>query len=1031
MNMQVFLFENNLKMLEGLASKLQEQISSNNFILLKNKFTILTRETITAEYLSMQLVKKQVPSLSFETLRLVDFLDELKSEFLQKKGLEKLSPFYAEVLLTQIIQESSFKSINSKTQTIFARELLKEYESSIEYNSQSYFQDTYKEIIQKFKTQKGNALTDNEIYQQILETKLSEFECIKSKKDFPLLLYGIYSLSNLQWLVLKKIHTYIPIEIYICKPTVLQFEGNNFQNLDSKHVLNQGFQIHVQENSFYNTTKVYFYEAPEIHREIDFVAKSIMGKIAESSSDFHLTRIKVIIPDEPSYAISIKNTFQKFGIPFVFTNDVYINRQTAYYNAVYTLIQLVFSNFDREIAIKLFQNPCFCPLFPSEVQEGVNTRIVVHSEHWNVLMNVLKIEGYLDKTHRTENGLLEAEDLTWEGLWRKAVLAMQGEIEGVQLADEVIQEIPNFIKITHSLLHDLLYLKQSKFTPKDFEVFFRELLNIYLDYNQGMPEEEIPLYEFQERLQEGIYKRILKTLKEISNSREERLPSELYLNFILEKLNQIRELSSQVLRYGVVVGSFVDTNDIVFDSIYVLGVDERRVPKRSAPNEYMLEHEYISARTKDYYLYSKASFYSIFHHAAKEIHISYVNRDSVGDKPIYPASTYRVLLEHFKDASLSTIPLFTYLEPNFEQYKDLGLDKESILTIWLKQFEKEQQIQNIFPHWDKENSNLEHAWKDFEFKDKLIAQHFIKKLESKNFLLPEEIPLKRFLLYLECPRKYFYTYTFRLQEEGDLETEPKNYQALKIREVQKVFLDLLFANPQSSLNDLKQVFQNEFIKKISSKPSLFNQVEWRKVEPKLEEIFSLFHQTLGTEFFVNLKFQGQEELGNIFPSGELFGRKVSGQLDLVYFRNGEANLVKFVFSKEIYWRPILELYLQRESFSGVISEKWKNISKINLQVFHLDRDWKFATPVLDEVVEDAIWNYLKSRWEEFTKQDKINFCAEPIKRKREEPEFSESPCRFCRFKKICHGYQIAYEDDERQEENSTFFKSLERKILKK
>lgn len=1014
-------------MLESLASKIKEYTSSKNFILLKNKITILTRESITAEYLSMQLVKKQVPSLSFETLRLVDFLEELKTEFLQKKELEKLSSFYAEVLLTQLIQESSFKTINSKTQTILARELLKEYENSIECDSQSYFQDTYKEIIKKFQTKKRKALTENEIYKQILETQISDFECIKSRKDFPLLLYGISSLSNFQWLILKKIDTSIPTEIYFCKPAILHFEGNEFKNLDSRHVLNQGFSIHVPENSSYNT-KVYFYEAPEIHREVDFVAKSIMGKIAESSSDFHLTRIKVIIPDEPSYAISIKNTFQKFGIPFVFTNDVYINKQTAYYNAIYTLIQLTLSNFDRQIALKLFQNPCFSPLFPSEIQEGVNSRIVVHSEAWNVLMNVLKVEAYLDRTHRIENGLLEAEDLTWEGLWRRAVLAMQGEIEGVRLADEIIQEIPNFIKITHSLLHDLLYLKQSKFTPKDFEIFFKELLNVYLDYNRGMPEEEIPLYEFQERLQEGIYKKILISLKEISSSKQkEALPSEFYLNFLLEKLNQIRELSSQVLRYGVVVGSFVDTSDIIFDSMYVLGVDERRVPQRSAPKEYMLGSEYISARTKDYYLYSKASFYSIFHHAAKEIHISYVNRDSVGDKPIYPASTYRVLLEYFKDSSPSTIPLFTYLEPNFQQYKDLGLDKESILTIWLKQFEKEQQIQNIFPHWQEKDFDpkQEKLWENFDFKDKLIAQHFIAKLEFPNFILPEEIPLKRFLLYLDCPRKYFYTYTFRLEEESDLETEPKNYQALKIREIQKVFLDLVFANPQFSLDNLKPIFQSEFNKKISSKPSLFNQVEWRKVEPKLEEIFSRLRDTLGDTFFTNLKFQGQEEFGNIFPSGELFGKKVSGQVELLYFKNREANLVKFVFSKEISWRPILELYLQKESFSKAISSRWNN-SKINLQVFHLDRDWKFESLFLKEVVEDKIFSYLETKWEEFTKQEKINFCAEPMV--REESEFSRSPCSFCRFKKICHGYQISYEDDSRHKENSEFSSSLENQI---
>jgi radical SAM protein with 4Fe4S-binding SPASM domain len=73
-------------------------------------------------------------------------------------------------------------------------------------------------------------------------------------------------------------------------------------------------------------------------------------------------------------------------------------------------------------------------------------------------------------------------------------------------------------------------------------------------------------------------------------------------------------------------------------------------------------------------------------------------------------------------------------------------------------------------------------------------------------------------------------------------------------------------------------------------------------------------------------------------------------------------------------------------------------------------------------VKENILSYLKMRWEEFIQPDEIHFYAEPIQ--REQTEFSKSPCKYCKYKKICHGYQIGYENEKRASENSEFLNYL-------
>lgn len=1012
--MQVFLFENNRELLKGIAKRIKKEIHKENFTLLKNRIYILTRESLTADYLSMQLVKLEIPSLSFEALRLVDFLEEIKNEYKQSHNLKELSSFHARGLLTQIIEKSDFASFNIKTRFNLAQQLLSEYERQIENDFQNQIQKPYKAILDEFIKRKGNQFTNNEILKKIIEkSNLESFACLKSNEDTPLILYGISFTTNLVWRLLQKIEKLLPVEIYLCRPAILDFEGNNLNNISKSHVLRRTNTEERVNLSF--KPQVYFYEAPEIHREVEFVAKSILGKIAQSISDLHLTRIKVVIPNETIYAMAVRNTFEKFKIPFVFINDIYEAKQTAYYTALHSIIQLINSNFDRNIALNLFQNPSFSPLFPSEFEENVKYRIIVNSEEWVNIIQVLKLDGFLDKYHRKDSGLIETNDLTWESIWQKAALAIQGEVEGAQFAEETLQEIPNFIKITHSLLQDVLFLKENSFTPKEFANFFKEFINIYLDYRKETINQDDSLYEFQE----VIYLNLLSILEEISSINDATaFPSEIYLSYILERLSLIQNPFSKILRSGVIVGGFVRANDIVFDYLYVLGVDEKRVPERISTKQLFSDQDVI----KDFYLQSKTNFYSIFHHAAKEIHISYVNRDSIGDKTIYPSPVYNILRDYFNSDSTS-IPLFNYLESSLKQYEELGLDKESIRTTWLKQLEQESRIENIFPQWDNllKKDKFNEAWKDFEFKEKLFSQHFLPQLKAPNFVLGEEIPLYRFLLFLDCPRKYFYTYTFRTDEEEDLDTEFKNFQVLNRINLQKSFLKLLFSNPNENLENLveqfKPTFKQSFIKK-----NLFTEVVWRETKQNLEENIKendLLSIISSAEISLNVKFKGYEELQNVLPSGELFGKKVSGNLDLIYRKDGKGFFCRFVFANEISWKHILELYLQEKAFLNVLNQKWQGLVW-EPQILQINKTWQikqhdfrgFFTEEEKALMDD----YLQEKWTEFIKPTEIHFLAEPMKRDTEN-QYSDSSCRYCRFQKICPGYQVAYESESEYKKN--------------
>jgi hypothetical protein len=479
----------------------------------------------------------------------------------------------------------------------------------------------------------------------------------------------------------------------------------------------------------------------------------------------------------------------------------------------------------------------------------------------------------------------------------------------------------------------------------------------------------------------------------------------MYLNFLLDELLNLKEYSGRILKYGVIGGSFEDTNDIVLDYIYALGVDENQVPTKITPREYIKTLEYSKQEASKIYLYSKESFYSILNNSAKEIHLSYVNRDSIGDKPIYPSRELLTLLELSKKYNRNTegfihIPLFTYLEPNSKIFEHLTLEEEAIQTIWLKQLENEYQVDMLVPNWEEKNqdqkSKAEKAWQQTPWKEKLFEFYFIPKLKVLVQSLPEEINLRKFLQFLECPRKYFYTNYLRLEAEEELSEDLKTFTYLQDLDMIRNFCFSVFS---TETKDYESLIQD--VLSLGQFPhGLLGEVEKRKKKEFFMKLIDGLNLQNWTQIIVTPKFRGEEELGG----GELFDKKVFFKTDFL-FKNEQSNyLTKLVVSNNISWKTKLELYLQTQVLQ-------KKNFKFEAMVLQIKKDTKVEWKNLDFInFSEQINEFLQKRWQKFVATGETSFEAEPFQRPKNS--YDGGTCQYCRFKQACPGFNYGYESEE-------------------
>jgi len=998
--MKIFTFENNKTLREALKKQIKEHIQSSNFLMLKDSIHILTRETLTAEYLSMQLPKDEIPSLCLEIRRLRDFMSILKKEYLESKKKELLEPFYCENLFYSIItknKDTTEKSEKNLRQLKLAKDLFNAYEETIS-KCHKFISKKYQEIFKKFKKEKKNYLTEMEALENLVKEDFTKSKFLKSI-NFPIYIFGIDNIEPLYFKILSKISKLIEINFFFCEPYL------NHETLILKEIKQQT-RYKRKEETLISQTQLYFYEAPEIHREVEFVARHILGKISESlDPNLHLTRIKVIIPQNPSYAIALKNSFMKMGIPFTFVNELYVKKQTAYFNAVLSLIRLINSNFEKNLALSLFQNPCFSPLLPRETNPDIKLRYKIKSDLWVSLFNQLHLSGFLDSEHRKQEGFSEEDYGTWEKFWYRAALAYQGEVVGEGLiSEEIREEIPIMLDITYLLFQDLIYLREVDFTPEEFVNYFLTILEVYLDPNYVSKFEDQKNLEYYQKLQNKVYEDICSICKQLIH-KDTRYGYKMYLNFLLDELLNLKEYSGRILKYGVIVGSFEDTNDIVLDYIYALGVDENQVPTKITPREYIKTLEYSKQEASKIYLYSKESFYSILNNSAKEIHLSYVNRDSIGDKPIYPSRELLTLLELSKKYNRNTegfihIPLFTYLEPNSKIFEHLTLEEEAIQTIWLKQLENEYQVDMLVPNWEEKNqdqkSKAEKAWQQTPWKEKLFEFYFIPKLKVLVQSLPEEINLRKFLQFLECPRKYFYTNYLRLEAEEELSEDLKTFTYLQDLDMIRNFCFSVFS---TETKDYESLIQD--VLSLGQFPhGLLGEVEKRKKKEFFMKLIDGLNLQNWTQIIVTPKFRGEEELGG----GELFDKKVFFKTDFL-FKNEQSNyLTKLVVSNNISWKTKLELYLQTQVLQ-------KKNFKFEAMVLQIKKDTKVEWKNLDFInFSEQINEFLQKRWQKFVATGETSFEAEPFQRPKNS--YDGGTCQYCRFKQACPGFNYGYESEE-------------------
>jgi hypothetical protein len=1035
MPIELRTFAHTNEIYQYLQKTISEKIQSGDLPLLQNTIRIYTRETITSEYYAMRLVSDGIPSLYVDIKK----LNSAWKDYVRESGnITKISSMQSTLILKALLKKKVklFTQIQSDSSLIkLATEILAHYERTIQFNED--VPKDLKPLFAEFQKYKKNKLTEAEWQRELLTKHFLEPKQIQEMTGGKVYIFGIRSIDQFQKIFLEKLSDSVSVEILLLEPNweFLHESPNekepNLEILAKDHILKLFYDKPIIHTNPKFNSKLYFYSSQEIQREVEFFARHVLGTTVENQGkNFHLTSIKFLIPDDVSYHISVHNTFQKLGIPYSFTNEVHLKKISPYYTAILSFIHLIDSHLEKEKAFALFHNPCFFPRIPREEENGEIywQRIPFNSLKWAEYAESLRLYGYLDSEHRISQNLDGESDLTWESFWKKATYALLGEWESSQiLSEEDKEELEKFIKISSSLFQDLIFLQENDFTPRQFADYFSDLLFVYFDTNPRIMSDDKKQAESIKKNNEYIHSLLEDTLSELRYISENGVIKEdvkfslkEYLYFLLTKLESPTDSGgSRVLRTGVVVGTLEDTQDISFDSIYILGLNEDRLPKRGIPNEYLLDESNIANLRKNMISTSRENFYQCLSQNAREIHLSYINKDTIKDRPLYPSREYERLLiwcneiratkdiDKIISESVSKIPLFSYFEANSQTIQKLVWEKEAIRILEIKQIEKQNSLTNIVPDWEKSNP-------DEVRKFQSIFGNQFSKLKRYMYLPSEELTLERdpqthlqihkFVKFLECARKYFYETMLHLEEETEL---TKDYLSIDRLEKYQFISQMI----EKVLDSEQTISTDELLSQSSNlSTGILQEVEIRKTRKFIEENISNLESLKQLKpKLLSPRFGWKH---NSFSAGECLGISSQFRVDFLSLREGKLTIYKKVISKsKLKFKHKLNLLLEYLSIRNspsiqkeLESHFQSSIQSIHAELIHISSDdLKTKHYELKYLEQPENLAFLESKAQEFH-NGKTSYFAHPV------PENPDSfICDYCGFSKVCPGPKRGFE----------------------
>lgn len=1008
--MKITVCSDNKVLLDSLSEYLKKITEDPDFVLLKTQVLILCRETFSEDYFHMKLSERNIPSLVYEIRSLKDFMrDILEKADPKTETAGRLEELF---LLQKIISENKkFKGKFLPLSALFhiasdIYDIFEKYRKSGKPVPENW---KYKDIWKEYRKKKTKP-SPSERMLKFLESSSEK----KIPPDFlsgytHLFLVGHYHIDPVQKKFMEYLNSLLKAgkteaRHFICGSRNILIDSEQHQSAEAGYLLKEFAEAETEVSGSEKDSRVYFFSAPEVFRELETVGRRILKILHENREvpSFRLTDIKIIIPDSPAYHLGIKNVLESLNLSFSFTNNLFGKKLSPYYTAVSALLDLTESEFLPEKALSLFRNPCFAPSVSG-------SRIVPDIYAWQNILNSSRITGFLDEIERLEKGHRNDRRFTWEYLWDS--LASQDIADSAETSD-FLSNSEDFIMITSSLFHDLISLKNSE-SPEFFADLFEKILEIYLD--PEMPESETDSMQLA-RMNVTVHDRIISSLSEIRNlqqfvSPEDRIPFEMYRQIISDTLDSMQEGSSQVYKSGITVGTVKDTLDAEVSWLFCTGLDEDGFRSRADLDSYISVNEDSAEEEKDIHLTKLRYLNHSFSYGAEEIYFSYTNYDTEKDRKRYPAPEYETVRtrlnsfyenEPFREYKISLYPHENYPSSFPETLSEKEVFDMSLLKIW----ESETDFNKVSPAWEGKELNLPDIFRESEDTvRKMFSRNSgkkLSKLEKRISATPSELAN-----YIECPRKYVYTHI--MDTDSDYEPEEENYSM----------------NPLVRMNILNRVFQ-KFLKhpgltlrNIEEDEELFSDLSLglagRAQKEKLLEYISNEMLPFLVQNFSESKvvfdihsgsgdFQNEEKS---LPKAQFLNLEISGRIPAAAAFYDTVRIGQTVYGKNVRTSQILQSLIWFWA-----AENSENIQKGILEIFNLEKG-KIEPFIIHFPINDSPKIHIINTGEitendiEPAVQNFINniFPVYPV----HGDSSRDIVCKFCPIVKTCFGYNYEFE----------------------
>jgi len=514
---------------------------------------------------------------------------------------------------------------------------------------------------------------------------------------------------------------------------------------------------------------------PSIYREVDMVYNSIIHNM-EADQDLKLTDIAVLVTDMGKYKPVFEYVFDGCGqVPYNLI-DSSAATESAFGQAVLSLLNLAGGYFTRKDVFELILNPCF--LAGGQISQEEALQWLKWADKLGIYREYNGKNGKDDGKQMTlDTDLVESTNNQFS--WRHGLLRLRfGRIMSCDTEDEVetfndfqgitpyadleshdAKAIGRLSVVIESLYIRLSHLADTSYTLQQWRRHIEELFNDFL----GIPSDRAP----EAFVRSGLLRALItaETLDKLSKF-ETRIPLQLLQELIKTALAGIAGRKGTYLSRGVSLSSLRPMRPVPFKIIYVLGMKEGDFPGNNDTTMLDLRRYYrpmpgdVSLPDANRYL-----FLETLMAVRKKLYISYVSDDLKKDEKFFPCSVLKQLINFLNESVLTVKQPIVELPLNGNSLRYLeGSAKDMIYNDVLVNFSRSDRLQalaSVLSNVDSSkelNIQLSPDWDCNHYK-----QEVCKLLENAqpDFTPPDEtpaeipniipIPLRELARFLENP----------------------------------------------------------------------------------------------------------------------------------------------------------------------------------------------------------------------------------------------------------------------------------------